>query len=443
MTDRKLHPLTPFARAVSVAPGILLAALVFSGASAQTRLIAAAAATAAVVGIGTAVGYLQWQRFSFGFDDAGDFRVDSGVIQHNHQKVQLSRLQSVEVSQPLLPRMFGLAEVVIEVAGGGSRVILRYLDSAEAHDLRNEIIARAAGVDESAPQAPEQVLATVGNGELLLSQLLRVQTISLFLLTGVLLTSAFLTGGVGALGIALVTGGVPAFQVVSEFLTRYDFTVAESPDGLRVRHGLTSKVANTVPPGRVHAVGFSSGPIWRMLGWVRVTVDLGGNPDSGDRANRGSTVLLPVTNWSTARQVVARVLPGVDLDSPDWLPVPRRARWRAPIQWRNIGAAANGQVFMARRGRIEQWWTVVPHGRVQSARITQGPWERPLRLASVHLDTVPGPVRVRVPHMDVAFVRAMVEDEMDRAREARRSAGPDKWMTATRSASEVREPGRG
>lgn len=431
MTDRKLNRLTPVARATSLTPGILLVVLFFGAGDGWQRIIGAVATLVVLYTFGVGIMYLEWKRYSFGFDEADDFRVDKGVIQHSHQKVQLSRLQSVEVAQPFIPRLFGLAEVIIEVAGAGdSRVKVSYLDKESAQALRNEIVARAAGVDATAPSAPENLLTSVDNNQLLLSLLLRFRTLALFVLTGLLLVLAFLTGGWGALGVALVTGGVPAFGVANEFLLRYGFTVAESPDGLRIRHGLTSTVASTVPPGRVHAVGFSSGPIWRRFGWVRVVVDLGGNPGSGDNSRRDATTLIPVTDWDTALEVVARVLPGVDLTRVDFTPVPERARWRAPIQWRRIGYAVHEKVFIARRGRIEQWLTVVPHGRVQSVRISQGPWERSLHLASLHLDTVPGPVHVTVPHMNVATVRDLAEQEQDRARAARLSAGPDRWMAA-------------
>ncbi|MGI9576976.1 MAG: PH domain-containing protein [Microthrixaceae bacterium] len=428
MLDRKLNRLTPWARATSISPGVIIVVLFFGAGSGWARVAAAAATLLVLFTFGVGIMYLEWKRYSFGFDDTGDFRVEKGVIQHSHQKVQLSRLQSVEVAQPLIPRLFGLAEVVVEVAGAGdSRVKVSYLDNAGAQALRNEIVARAAGVDATAPSAPEAVLTAVDNNQLLLSLLLRFSTLGLFVLTGLLLVTAFLTGGWGALGIALVTGGVPAFGVVNEFLQKYGFTVAESPDGLRVRHGLTSTIASTVPPGRVHAVGFRSGPIWRMFGWVKVVVDLGGNPGSGDN-NRDSTTLIPVTDWDTALMVVGKILPGVDLSDIDFAPAPERARWRAPIQRRRIGYAVHDEVFIARRGRIEQWLAVVPHGRVQSVRITQGPYERSLRLGSLHLDTVPGPVHVTVPHMDIAGIRSLAEQEQDRARAARIGAGPDRWM---------------
>lgn len=434
---RRLHPLTPLANAVQTAP-LLFAAIVFTGSfSLGIRLLFGMTAMMVAGSMIGAVSYLEWRRFTFWFDDSGDLRVDSGVLRRKRQKLALSRLQSVDVNEPFWARLFGLAQVTVEVAGAGdSRVVLRFLETPIAHSLRNELLARAAGLHAAAPAAPEQVLKTVPTSTLLLSLLLRTQTLALFVLSGFLLITSFATGGVGALGVALVTGGVPAFAVGGEFLRSYGFTVARSPDGLRIRRGLTSTVANTVPPGRVHAVGFTSGPIWRRLGWVRVLVDLGGNPGSEDDSGPEATVLLPVTTWPVALEVVSHVLPDVDLSALEFEGIPGRARFRSPLQQPRVGVAITPQVFVARRGWLTQWLTVVPHERVQSARVSQGPWERSLCLASLHVDSVPGPVRALVPHMAETRVREALEAELDLAQQARSAAGTGRWMTGGPETSE-------
>ena len=125
--------------------------------------------------------YLAWTRTEYFFDESGDFRLDSGVLQRNERRVTLSRLQSVDTTRPLLGRVVGLSQVRIEVAGGGdSRVLLSYLTDAEAQALRAEIIARAAGMSPDVGEAPEAVLATVPTGDLVVSLLLRSETMVLF-----------------------------------------------------------------------------------------------------------------------------------------------------------------------------------------------------------------------------------------------------------------------
>jgi putative membrane protein len=87
-------------------------------------------------------------------------------------------------------------------------------------------------------------------------------------------------------------------------------------------------------------------------------------------------------------------------------------------------------VFAARRGLLRRELDVMPHGKTQSVRLTQGPWQRRLRLATVHLDTTPGPVHVNAAHRDALEARAIVEAQAERARAGRRAAGPERWMTA-------------
>ena len=67
---------------------------------------------------------------------------------------------------------------------------------------------------------------------------------------------------------------------------------------------------------------------------------------------------------------------------------------------------ADDKVFVTRRGRFRRETDVVLHERVQSVRLTQGPLQRRLGLATVHLDTSPGPVHATAAHRPAAEARA-------------------------------------
>ena len=45
----------------------------------------------------------------------------------------------------------------------------------------------------------------------------------------------------------------------------YGFTVAQSPDGIRIRRGLLGTVAETIPAQRVQAVRMIEPLLWRPL----------------------------------------------------------------------------------------------------------------------------------------------------------------------------------
>ncbi|MGA1146562.1 MAG: PH domain-containing protein, partial [Candidatus Nanopelagicales bacterium] len=158
--QRKVHPISPLVYAVAVFPlmGGLALALGASGwASIIERVeglallsflppvlnaIAAIAVVAFALSLIVAVyQYLAWRAFRFWIDDDGDFRVQSGVLFRNQRRVQLSRIQAVDVNQPFAARLFSMAVVVIEVAGqSDSRVQLKFVTLADAREIRREVL---------------------------------------------------------------------------------------------------------------------------------------------------------------------------------------------------------------------------------------------------------------------------------------------------------------
>jgi putative membrane protein len=210
---------------------------------------------------------------------------------------------------------------------------------------------------------------------------------------------------------------------VRRFAVHFELTVAESPDGLRIRQGLLETRAQTVPPGRVQAVRVVRPLLWRLVGdWVRVEVNVAGYAgQSGDGAITG--VLLPVAPAAAARDVLARVLPGVDLDAVALAGVPSRARLVDPLVWTRLAAGADDAVFVARRGLLRRELDVIPHAKPQSMRLTQGPLQRRQRLVTLHLDTTPGPVRVHAAHRDADEALRLLLDVVERSRLARRAQG--------------------
>jgi putative membrane protein len=421
---------TPLVTMVRAAPVLIVGVFVF-GDGAATELFGGigTAGVIALILIGVGVyAYLAWTRLEFFYDDDGDLRVNSGLLVRNERRVQLSRLQSVDVTQPLLARLFGLAELRPEVAGASAEgTTLRYLSLEDAGQLRAELLARASGMraggDVAVEAAPEQVLVQVPSPHLLASLILQPSTIFLLLLIPGVVVVAGVSGvwELGLTGIFLVFA--PVTVVGGQFLKYFGFTVAQSSDGLRLRFGLTSHRSQTVPPGRVQAVRIERPLMWKPWGWVRVVVNVAG-ATSGEEGEDRPSVVLPVAPLPVARAVLQRVLPGVDPFAVPLAPAPTSARWRAPLQFRQLGVGASPAVFIARRGWLVPQWDVVPHARTQSVRVTQGPWQRRLGIASVHVDSTPGPVSITALHQDASTARALAADQAWRAGVARRLAGP-------------------
>lgn len=419
MLPRRTNPLSPLVQAAPAIPVAVLF-LIGPGAGVAERTgvpLVILAVMGAVIGYVAfaAVAWVSWWRRTFWIDSDGDLRMDSGLLQRSARRLQLSRLQSVDIVAPVLARLAGLVEVRVEVAGSGdSRILLRYLTRSEADELRGRILElarRETGVEAEQSTA----LADVPGGRLLAGLLLRSVTAGLLLATALLLAITAITQGPAGIAVALVTGGLPILSVATEFLANYGFQVSRVAEGLRIRRGLLTTQSRTIPPDRVHAISIVSPLLWRRWDWVRVTVTIAGV--QGDEAR--PDVLIPVAPRAQALQLVAEVLPDVDVDALPFESAPSRARWRSPLAWRCLACAITPQVIATRSGRLTLRTSIAPHARVQSVRVTQGAWERRLGLASVHADVAPGPVELSGRHLAEDRVGPLAHEETDRMRQAR------------------------
>jgi len=422
----RVNPISPLVHAARSVPAWL--ALVFVGAPAAgfawgpLTILLSVFIIATLAGIVALFQFVNWQRLTFWFDDQGDFRVDSGVLTRQQRRIQLSRVQAVDVVQPLVARLFSMAEITIEVAGTGeSRVRLSFLTLNEAHLLRETILTRARGAapDGSTAAMPDEVtvLSRVPWPTLAVSLLLRTSTAGLLILTAVILAVAIRREGWSGLGLALVTGGVPILTVFAEFIRYYGFTVSEAEDGLRLRFGLLKTEHRTIPAGRVQAIEIVEPLLWRRRDWVRVRVNIAGvgkASDSSSSSNGGETLLTPVATKKEALALISRLMPSLNFESMEWHSAPRRAWRRSPVQYPMLAIGWTDSFFTARRGRITRRTALIPIARAQSVRWTQSAWERVLNLASVHMDSTPGPVRISGLHLDAEFAKSVAWEQAER-----------------------------
>ena len=109
----------------------------------------------AIVGglvLGLGFGYLTWY-FTRYVIDGTELRITSGVLTKASRRIPYERIQSVDIAEPLVARLFGLAELRIEMAGGSdSRTTLRFLQLADVRELRRVLLARAHGQDVEEPR---------------------------------------------------------------------------------------------------------------------------------------------------------------------------------------------------------------------------------------------------------------------------------------------------
>lgn len=429
--------------------------------------------------------YLSWRMHEFRV--TGEIvEVRSGVLFRTNRKARLDRIQGINISRPLVPRIFGTAKLEIAQAGNDANVQLAYLGTKAADDLRQRILVLASGAkdEESGGSArlsngvlqdrvdeifspeldPAAVRATrivkVHPGRLIASMLLSGTTVFILLAVAAMIVSVALTDEYGILfGLFPAVIGAGGYYV-RKFSRSLQYTIAETRDGIRIGFGLVSTSNETLPPGRIHAVSVAQPLLWRPFGWWDVRINRATNAGNGASNNQQvSSIVLPVGTARDVREVLDIILPGLvgtavagpaasqeELregsseavnvvddsltttgDRGGFVHSPRRGAWLRPFAFRRNGYRFVPGAVLLRLGAVWRSLVIVPLPRVQSVKVSQGPLERALRLASVHVQTVQGPVSARVGALDARDAQRLWSDTAERAVEAAAVDTSHRW----------------
>ncbi len=408
--------------------------------------------------------FLAWRMHSFRVT-AEVVEVRSGIMFRTNRRARLDRIQGITISRPFFARLFGAAKLEVNQAGHDANVQLSYLSSTAADDLRREILRLASGARQRpasagqavstatesildrrmaeliAPElepgvAPPESVVKIHTGRLLGALLLSDTTV---LAVIVLVGAAIWIAVIGRLFlIVVIFPGMLGFGgfYVRRFAKSLRYSIAGTPDGVRIGFGLLSISNETLPPGRIHCILVTQPLLWRMTGWWEIKVNRAGHSSAKGAAGEANTTILPVGNAEDVGRVLPLLLPGligaaeaerilealVGRGGPGdaFTNSPRRAVLFRPLSWRRNGFAVAPGLLLLRKGFLWRHLVVVPQPRLQSVSLEQGPLLRAMRLARVHLHTVSGPVRSGLSGIDrdqaVAFFSAAAEGAVLSAR---------------------------
>ncbi|MET3565087.1 putative membrane protein [Leifsonia sp. 563] len=446
--------------------------------------------------------YLSWRMHSFRI--TGDaVEVRSGILFRTQRKARLDRIQGINVVRPVLARIFGAAKLDVSVAGHDANVQLAYLGSSLADGLRADVLRLASGVraaeaaeaeaaasggaaavavsesDSGAPAgaptaggAPSRAAAVgdlVGRrvNEFLAPELdpnaappesvVKIPPLRLLgslLLSGftvfVLVVIAFLIWGASSGELWLLIVVLPgligsASFYINRFTKSLRYSIAGTPDGVRVGFGLLSTSNETLPPGRIHAVEVLQPLLWRPFGWWQIRIDTAGHSREKGAAGQPNTTMLPVGDAADVFRVLSLVLPGFATDEhreliesgmtsagrDAFVGSPRRAVWIRPFSWQRTGYRVVDDAILLRRGFVWRSLAIVPLARLQSLELQQGPLDAGLGLADARFHTVSGPVHPRLAAIDAPNGVRLFEEVSTRAVAAAAADRSHRWGQAT------------
>lgn len=407
--------------------------------------------------------------------------------------MRLERIQAVDVVHPLLGRIFGLGKLSVDAAGGaGSSLAIGYLRDRDLSKLRAQILALAAGINISQTpgevaavtggegglepgsttpahpplsrpavslEAPENLVYSVPTGRLMASLLLSVWFVmSVVTLVGLLVGAVIVTlkFGVGA-GVALLPGWLPIAIVAAtlagtRFAREFNFQVAVSPDGLRVRRGLLERRSETIPPRRVHAVRITQPLLWRKPNWYRVEISQAVHrAESGNQAG-ASHALLPVGTREEALKALWLVLPDLGVEdvsefftqalqgtvpSENFVSITPSALLFDPLVRYRRALATTDTCVVVRDGWMTRTASFAAYERIQSVGTFTGPWSARRGLQGVRAALVPGPVALSIAHLSFEDAAEVTKTLVAKCGISRANEPPERWFARVQQVEEL------
>ncbi|MFB6367090.1 PH domain-containing protein [Paenibacillus elgii] len=393
-------------------------------------------------------GFLSWRRFRYEVSDE-QLKVTQGVFVQKKTFIPLERIQSVDLTEGVLHRLFGLVRVEVQTAGGQKpEAVFPALAREDALRLRSML------EPGKAPQGQGQT------GVLSLSAEREPPKLRLTykLPAGSLFVAALTTGGFGvsvsllaaamsklgelfpdaqvyrylwnaidavmiplfALGILLVAWMISTIAAVLKFA---NFTITRQENKLLLTRGLLERRQATVPLHRIQAIRIVEEPLWQLFGFSALYAEtVGYGAQKGENAH-----LYPLLRNREIGEFVKRMTPPFEVPASLKLhTLPRRALWcyalPAPLVlalaavtagliapwayaalllcpivmiwqgWRywSAGWSREGRMLVLRFRRLAKTTAVIPLSRVQSVSVEVGPLQRKLGLSTLRIAVASG-----------------------------------------------------
>lgn len=350
--ERRLHPLSWLFVLIKQLKQFIvpLIALFFFGRGDRNELWP-------LIGVGVLALASVWQYYTYRYRIENDrLIVRSGLLHRSLRQIPFARIHNVAVHQSLLHRIFGVAEVKLESAGGekpeAEMRVLKLTDALALETLLRRRRTTGDAVADAADDAGEPLL------QLPPAEVLRLGLISnrgLIVLGGGaaalsqfgpraipnLIESAakFMFGYAGShhfgpvqyaiAGLGLIVAFVAAlrlFSIALALLQYYGFSLRRQDRRLTVERGLLSRLRSSVPTRRIQAWTLTEGVIHRLLKRrsLRIDTAVAGKQDD----SRGLSELAPVATPQACDALLQRLLPRAQWPLAEWNPLHANAWWR-------------------------------------------------------------------------------------------------------------------
>ncbi|RDZ27498.1 PH domain-containing protein [Lysobacter silvisoli] len=313
-----------------------------------------------LLAVGVLVVLSLWQYFTYRYGTTGDsLVVRSGLLERSLRVIPFARIHNVALRQSALHRLFGVAEVRLESAGGAKpEAEMRVLKMADALALE-ALVRRRGSVEAAASAEPaETTLLTMSVGDVV--RLGVVNNRGMFVVgAGVaafmpysreVFPNDIMPREVGqfvmslfgwthnhhfgplqyVLGALLLIGAVLAavrlLSVLLALLQYYGFRLSEHGRRLTVERGLLARWRTSASRRRIQAWTLREGVLHRLLRRRSLEIETAvGETQDQERALRE---LAPIATPAACEALIEHLLPRAGWRGLDWRALPLASWWR-------------------------------------------------------------------------------------------------------------------
>lgn len=317
-----------------------------------------------LIGVGVLVIVSVWRYFTYRFGVGEDaLVVRSGLLERQVRVIPFARIHNVALQQSVLHRLFGVAEVRLESAGGQKpEAEMRVLKLRDALALEALVRRRTAGAGATTAAAPtpsavapllrlspaevvrvglvsNRGLIVVGAAIGGLSQFRPRAAPDLFEYGGDRLLGWAIdhSGSLPLDGVALYAVGIASLVALAVLMLRllsvalallqyWGFTLFERDRRLTVERGLLARWRTSASRRRIQAWTLHEGVMHRLLRRRSLDVDTAVAERNGQP--RALRELAPIATSDACDALIERLLPRAGWTHLAWRPLPGRTWWR-------------------------------------------------------------------------------------------------------------------
>ncbi|MCW4456443.1 PH domain-containing protein [Flavobacterium sp. MXW15] len=364
--ERRLHPwswLFVLLQQIRQFMVPLLALLIF-GSRGDRNDLADHLVTLTVVVVLVAISVLQYLTYRYRIGSDG-LSIRSGLLQRNRREIPFARIHNVVVHQNMLHRLFGVAELRLESAGGHKpEAQMRVLKLDQALALERLVRHRGSSqaVDDSAGEPSTEVLLALPTAELVrlglisnramvvlaaafgagyqmfprqvVEDFLQQQGRQVFGYASHLQLGAWTTAITVTTSLLFLLAVMRLLSVGLALLQYHGFRLTEAERRLTVERGLLTRLRTSAARRRIQAWTLREGLLHRLFGRRSLRIDIAsGNPQ--DEHGRALKELAPIATPQACDALVRHLLPHVQWPPEEWRPVARQGWWRLclPSLW--------------------------------------------------------------------------------------------------------------